>query len=436
MTTTMSLELNENILNAISDFENWDMENRINEPVSICIPESELLNAMKFISTVIDRKQCIPILQYVLFTQENGRLKLTATNLEAYLEIDLGYNFTASDTFKSVLIYGRDLEKAMKVFASKKGNELITLEEKEKVTENAGGLVRLSINSDSVEINTMSTEQFPRHNDGDVYPKSANFDLCTGKQFKNIAKELLFCTTKDESRFALNGIGLFANQAELTFVATNGHRMAYQKMPNISGINLSDIPKNTKDYIGNAKSSIILPEHIFKHIVPFVRDHDMVQIGFVAHMGASETIDTFITIQFDNKTVKFRALKGQFPNYEMVIPTQNNSYVTVNKKDILVACTKVAAFADEVTRSAVFHFSKNKIRIETRNQGKSAISSVDVDSYLNAIAAEPAFNIEYFIEYFKVISGEEVTIRYRDDSTQVLLEDGNGMKYVVMPMRA
>jgi len=252
-------------------------------------------------------------------------------------------------------------------------------------------------------------------------------NLCTGKQFKNIAKELLFATTKEESRFALNGIGLFTSQQKLTFVACDGHRLAYQEMPNISGVNLSGMPINAKDYIGGGKSSLILPEYIFKHIVPFVSDNDMVQIGF--------TEGRYAIIQFDNKTVKFRPLEGQFPNYEMVIPTHNNSYVTVNKKALLTACTKVAAFADEVTRATRFHLGNVKLRLEASNLGKRATSVIEIDSYSNAITAELAFNIEYFIEYLKIISGEEVTIKYRDESTQILLEDGGGTKYVIMPMR-
>ncbi len=423
MTTAMTLELDNNILTAINDFENWDMENKKNEPVSLCVPEGALVDAMKFINTGIEKKEYIPIIQYVLFTQECGQLKLISTNLEAYLEINLGDNFTASDNFENILIYGKDLWKAMKVFASKKGNGLIDLEELDK----ASGLVRLSINSDSVEINTNSIDQYPYFQNNNVYPQSASFDLCTGKQFKNIAKELLFATTKEESRFALNGIGLFASQQKLTFVATDGHRLAYQEMPNISGVNLSGMPINSKDYIGNGKSSLILPEYIFKHIVPFVNDNDMVQIGF--------TEGRYAIIQFDNKTVKFRPLEGQFPNYEAVIPTHNNSYVTVNKKALLTACTKVAAFADEVTRATRFHLGNVKLRLEASNLGKRATSAIEIDSYSNAITAELAFNIEYFIEYLKIISGEEVTIKYRDESTQILLEDGGGTKYVIMPMR-
>jgi DNA polymerase-3 subunit beta len=135
-----------------------------------------------------------------------------------------------------------------------------------------------------------------------------------------------------------------------------------------------------------------------------------------------------------------RQLTGQFPNYEAVLPRDNNKFVTVHCDELSAAIQRVAQFADERSNAIRMRVEKNELKVSSSNTetGESE------DSIETAYTGDPmviGFNSQYLLEFLKVVGAGDVRFEFKDAQTAGQLRPDEAAdseyryRYIVMPMR-
>ncbi|MEE8587031.1 MAG: DNA polymerase III subunit beta, partial [Acidobacteriota bacterium] len=133
-----------------------------------------------------------------------------------------------------------------------------------------------------------------------------------------------------------------------------------------------------------------------------------------------------------------RVLSGQFPNYEMVVPRDNDREALMASDEFSSAVKRVQVMADEQSRGVRFSLTSGELNISAA----SADYGEAKESLPAQYQGEPvdiSFNAAYLLDFLQVLSSEQVWLKLRDSETQGLLvpkeEGGYEYQYVIMPMK-
>jgi len=236
---------------------------------------------------------------------------------------------------------------------------------------------------------------------------------------RNLIARTIFAISSEESRYTLNGALMVLKPDSVTMVATDGHRLAH---------------------IENTKAKFKVSGEM-KTLVP---KKAMAELNALLQMGEAEEVEfardeSTLFFRIGGRLLTSRQLTGQFPNYEAVLPRENNKIVTVRSEDLAGAIQRVAQFADERSGAIRMKLDKNEIKISS----SSTETGESEDTIETAYGADPVtigFNSQYLLDFLKVASGGEVRMELKDAQSAGQLrpdekEDDYKYRYVVMPMR-
>jgi DNA polymerase-3 subunit beta len=134
-----------------------------------------------------------------------------------------------------------------------------------------------------------------------------------------------------------------------------------------------------------------------------------------------------------------RMLTGQFPNYEAVLPRENNRVVELDKETISAAVRRVALLADERSRAIRMHVEKGHLEILS-SSGEYGEAREVIDTPYQDEPMQIGFNYQYLLEFFNVIGeGGKVSLELKDEQSAGQFRPADQgayrYRYVVMPMR-
>jgi DNA polymerase-3 subunit beta len=263
-----------------------------------------------------------------------------------------------------------------------------------------GHTVKLSVGGCEFTLNTMNITNFPQT--PDAAPAALTIG---GKEFRTLLDHVLFAISKEEYRYTLNGALLTTARDVVRLIATDGHRLSLAELP-MEGV------KEFKALIPNCGLDYLK-----------ARSNGKVEIG------TDQENATFYT---GNVTMIVRLLKGQFPNYEAVMPTELPITAKVDG-NITKNLAKVAKCADERSGAVKFSFlvgEQSFISAESTERGKAKAPLMVISDGAVVIG----LNANYILEFLKVAGDAQVEIGLRDPESAVMFSTEN-RKYVVMPMR-
>ena len=148
--------------------------------------------------------------------------------------------------------------------------------------------------------------------------------------------------------------------------------------------------------------------------------------------------ENHIYFQVGPRLLISRMLYGQFPNYEMVMPKNNDKSVEFNSSLLNLAIRRVALMADERSHAIRFHLEPNQLVISSQNAEEGDANETLQTDY-NGEVTDIGFNAQYLQEFLNVIGDAKIAFEFKDGNSQAQLHPSeNGdyeYKYVVMPMR-
>jgi DNA polymerase III subunit beta len=353
----------------------------------------------------VERKTTIPILSNFLFEASGDRLSITATDL------DLSLRTAASAKVKkegSCTVPARKLYDYVKLL----GDGDISI----KLLENHW--VQIRSGRSNTKMVGMARANFPAL---PQFPADMAIQIPAGV-LRNLIAKTIFAISNEESRYTLNGALLVLKPESITMVATDGHRLAHIEHQNskfpVSGEMRVLVPKKAMAELNTLLS---------------VSDDPAASVEFAKD-------ESTLFFRIGGRLLTSRQLTGQFPNYEAVLPRDNNKSVTVHCDELSGAIQRVAQFADERSNAIRMRLGKNELKISSSNTetGESE------DSLETAYAGDEiviGFNSQYLLEFLKVVSSGDVRFEFKDAQSAGQLRPDEAAdseykyRYIVMPMR-
>ena len=372
--------------------------------LEITVSRAELLRELTAAQSVVERKTTIPILSNFLFEAADDTLTITATDLDQSIRTSCPAKVKKPG---ACTIPARKLFDYIKLLPE--GDISIKLMDNHWVQIRAG--------RSNTKMVGMARANFPMV---PGFPTTGAFKIAAAS-LRNMIAKTIFAISNEESRYTLNGALLVLKAESMAMVATDGHRLAH----------IEKLGETLEGVTGEKKT--LIPRKALSELWSLLNTTEVEALDF-----ADDEQTLFFRV--GGRVLTSRKLTGNFPNYEAVLPRDNNKFVIVRSEDLMAAIQRVAQFADE--RSGAI-----KIRLET-NELKLSSSSTDsgesedsIETPYNYDPLVVGFNSQYLLDFLKAIGNTgEVRLEFKDAQSagQMRPEDSSEdvkYRYILMPMR-
>jgi DNA polymerase III subunit beta len=370
--------------------------------MEITLSKFELLRELTATQGVVERKTTIPILSNYLFEAAGDKLSLTATDLDLSLRTSCNAKVKKEG---SCTIPARKLYDYVKLLPD--GDITIRLLENHWVNIRCG--------RSNTKMVGMARSNFPAL---PAFPAAGGVKI-PAKVLRAMIGKTIFAIANEESRYTLNGALMVLKPESITMVATDGHRLAHverpgEKFEGISGEMKTLVPKKAMNEL-----RVLLDATDEEHI-DFAKD------------------ESTLFFRIGGRLLTSRQLTGQFPNYEAVLPKDNNRSVTVRCEDLSGAIQRVAQFADERSGAIRMRIEKNELKVSSSST-ETGESEDSIETNYAGETVTIGFNSAYLLDFLKASTASEVRLEFKDAQSagQLRPEEGDEYKYryIVMPMR-
>ncbi|MCF0252865.1 MAG: DNA polymerase III subunit beta, partial [Duodenibacillus sp.] len=223
-----------------------------------------------------------------------------------------------------------------------------------------------------------------------------------------------FAMAQQDVRYYLNGALLEASAGGVRAVTTDGHRLACC---------------DAKDQIDEAVTvNAILPRKTVLMLTKLLPENDT---EVTVEIGAKQVRFTFGDISMLSKLVE-----GQFPDYNRVIPVNNDKNFLVNREELIGALRRCAIVANEKFKGQRWIITPGKLQIESTNGGmEEAVEEIAID--YEGEELDMGFNVTYLLDVLGNLKNAEVRFAFSSSqgATLLTLPESDRFRYVLMPMR-
>jgi DNA polymerase-3 subunit beta len=370
--------------------------------MEITVSKFELLRELTATQGVVERKTTIPILSNYLFEASGDKLSLTATDL------DLSLRTACSAKVKkegSCTIPARKLHDYVKLLPDAD----ITI----KLLENHWISIRCG--RSNTKMVGMARSNFPTL---PVFPTVGVVKI-PAQVLQGMIAKTGFAIASEESRYTLNGALMVLKPESITMVATDGHRLAHversgEKFEGVSGELKTLIPKKAMDELKSLLDST-----------------EAESIDFA-------TDESTLYFRIGQRLLTSRQLTGQFPNFEAVLPKDNNKSVTLPGNDLGAAISRVAQFADERSRAVRLRMEKGELKLSASST-ETGESEDTIETSYQGDSLTVGFNAQYILDFLRAVGAGDVKLEFKDAQSAGQLRPADSedykYRYIVMPMR-
>jgi len=371
------------------------------QAMEFSVTKSALLTELSTTQGVVERKTTIPILSNLLVEASGSQLTITATDLE------LSIRTSCEAKIK---------KEGAGTIPAKKLLELVRLlpegDIKVKLLDNHW--VEIVSDRKKYKLVGMAKENFPAL---PVMPHT--LVKIPAPIIENLIRKTKFAISMEESRYTLNGGLLILKPDTLAMVATDGHRLALaetdHKLAGLNGEVKVLIPKKAMDEVEKLSGAAGSDAHI-----EFAKD------------------ESHLFFQVDHRLLISRILTGQFPNYEAVLPRDNNKTVVIERAELGDAVRRVSQLADQRSHAVKLAVSKEGIEISASSpEYGEAKESIEKEFKGEPIAI--GFNSSYMLDFLGAAADGPISIELKDEQSagqmRPLADESYRYRYIIMPMR-
>lgn len=371
------------------------------------ITKKEFLKGLGLIQGITGRRTTLPILSHVLMEWEDNSLYIIGTDLETAIREELSVhtkrNGKASVSSKKLYEIVKELPEGDIEIKKNDDTNWITIKCGKSTFHLAG----------------LDPEEFPSL---PSYNKES-FTKIPSYILKDMIEKTVYAASNEESRYNLNGVYIVQNRKGekniLRMVATDGHR-------------LSLIDRETEKIQGVEKG-IIVPK---KGVIEVKR--------LLGEMDEEEKID----IYFDKTNGFFKAgkslmiirlIEGEFPEYEQVIPRDNDKKLLIDKDRVYSSLRRVSTMVSERGEGIKIQLKNNLMELSSYHHDYGdAMEEVDI-SY-EGPPLEIGFNVRYLMEALNVMEEDQILMELKDEGSPCLIRpnitsETQNQFCIIMPMR-
>jgi len=366
------------------------------------VSKQNLQKELGFVQGVVERKNTIPVLSNILIESVGETtIRLTGTDLDVTIRCDM--DAEEIQTPGSICVQARKLFEIARLLPDapvsfkKEDNDWVT------------------VKCDRAKFKMVGIAR-------DAFPEVPTFKSAPIKVPAGILKTFIdrtiFAITQEESRYTLSGAKFILDQSGAKMVTTDGHRLAY--------VERKDVGKNGT----TERIDTLIPRKTLAELNKLTAGYE----GEIS-LGMDEN---HIYFEVGPRLLISRMLYGQFPNYEMVMPKNNDKTIEFDSNLLNLAIRRVALMADERSHAIRFHLEPHQLVISSQNAEEGEARETMQAEYTGE-ESDIGFNAQYLQDFLNVMGDGKVAFEFKDGNSQAQFRPAEGgeyeYKYVVMPMR-
>jgi len=361
------------------------------------VSKNSILKELNLIQGVVEKKSTIPILSNLLLEAKGSDLWIKGTDLDVSIstrcEIETKTEGAICLQAKKLFEIVRTLPEAEIEFKTGENDQVTIVCERSRF-----------------RMSGLGKENFPKFQEFE-----GSFTTIPAETMRTFINRTAFAITNEESRYTLNGAKFEIWPDKARMVATDGHRLSF-------------IEKSDKT--ASEKLDVLIPKKTLAELGKLCGEsEEAVEIGFY---------ENHLFFNFGKRLLISRTLTGQFPNYEMVLPKNNENKVSLPSQQLANAIRRVSLMADERSHAIKIEIGPGKMNVTApASETGEANEILQVDYSGPEIMA--AFNAQYLLDFFSVIPDGDILVELKDGNSQTQLrakdDSEYDFRYIVMPMR-
>ncbi|MBP9040753.1 MAG: DNA polymerase III subunit beta [Anaerolineaceae bacterium] len=372
--------------------------------MKVTVTQQHLAHGLSIVSRAVSPRSTLPVLANVLMATDEGRLRLSATNLELGITCWIPAQISEEG---SITIPARTIVDLVSTFSPDHVN--MTLDERTQT-------LNLVCNSSVHDIKGIDAQDFPPM---PVTDPADGIELNLA-DFKDMIQQVAFAASTDEARPVLQGVKMDVVENVITLAATDGFRISVRRETFSSPI--------------RQNVSIIIPARAMNELARIFSEDDKA-VTMIVPQGRGQVI-----FRLKDAELVSQLIDGNFPDYQAIIPKSAKTKTIISTPAFLKACKQAEIIAREgnnVIRLDILPEEggpgKVEISAQTEETGKSDIS---VEANIEGSPLLIAFNVKFLREVLDVIHSPNVSLETNaNNSPGVIRPVGDeNFVHVIMPM--
>ncbi|MCT4621974.1 MAG: DNA polymerase III subunit beta [Schleiferiaceae bacterium] len=365
------------------------------------VSSGQLLKELQKLIGVINPSNTLPILDNFLFDLAGEQLKITASDLETTMTTELNVN---SSEDAKICIPAKILVDSIKSFPEQPLTFTVNKDNNQiEIASDFGKYALAMIDASDFpqlpEMEDIATTVIPGH----ILADSIN--------------NTLFASGNDELRPVMSGVFFQFSSSDLTFVATDAHKLVRYKRTDLS----SDA---SAEFIMHKK-----PLNLLKSTLGSITDDIKVHFN-----------ETNAKFEYDNITLSCRLIDGKYPNYEAVIPQDNPNVMTIDRQTFLSSVKRVSIFSNKTTHQIRLKVTGNELHISTEDIDFSNEANERLSCEYEGADMEIGFNSRFIIEMLNHLNSEMIKLELSAPNRAGIIspvdgvDEGERMLMLIMPV--
>ena len=367
------------------------------------ITKSDIFKSLTHLQSIVSKKNTLPILSNILIEVENNILILSSTDMDISIRETINCNVVekGSTTLNAQMMF--DIIK-----------KLPDTSEIEFIC-NDGKILTIRSNVSKFSLSCLPKDEFPI-----IETESGNAKkiIVKSQTFLKLINKTKFAISNEETRYFLNGlyfnISSDQSKSNLTFVGTDGHRLALSS--SVVNSSIDEIP------------GVIIPKKTINELSKLLSENtDSIEIDISLNK---------IIFYIDKLILISKLIDGNFPDYNRVIPKNNSNNLVIDRQKLLLAVDRVSTIANEKSPSIKFKLLKNLINLSSINNENSTATE-DIEANYEGDEIEIGFNSKYIMEILDNLEEKNIEISFNDNSSPIIIQEKIETEniFVLMPMR-
>ena len=364
------------------------------------VSSTNLLKQLQILGGVINSSNTLPILDNFLFELNNSSLTISASDLETTMSSTIDVE---SDNNGSIAITAKLLLDILKTFPEQPLTFI--------VEEN--NIIEISSNQGKYALAYANGDEFPKA----VELENPSATTLSSNILASAISKTIFAAGNDDLRPVMSGVFFQFSTENLTFVATDAHKLVKYTRTDISA-------SETAEFIMPKK-----PLNLLKGILAGIDDTITIEYN-----------DTNAKFTFDNSVLICRLIDGKYPNYEAVIPKENPNKLVIDRTQFLNSVRRVSIFSNKTTHQIRLKIAGAELNISAEDIDYSNKAEERLTCDYQGDDMQIGFNSRFLSEMLSNLNANDVQLEMSLPNRAGILtpidglDEGEHITMLVMPV--
>lgn len=375
---------------------------------SVTLETRDLSKVLSLASSIVEKRNVLPILSHIKLETESNKLILTATDMDIALQLELGAEVKNKG--------------AITVHSETFANIIRKITDKTLEMEYIDSTSQVAIHTKNyeVELSTLPVHEFPVM---DNFTTKLEFTVPASAMI-TMLEMTKFAISTEETRYNLNGVYLHSvlseNSRYLASAATDGHRLAAFR---------SDVTV-LEDF------GIILPRKTVAELYKILKDSSMSEQVVSVAVGHNR-----VKFTAAGMTIISKLIDGTFPDYQIFIPVSNENKLVISAQLLREVVDRVATVTAEKFPAIKMTIMEDQLELYAHGEARGLANEVIPlkEKGLNYTGNQVTIglNPRYILDVLSALGNDEVFVMLADGFAPALIKSTtypNG-NFVVMPVK-